>query len=75
MKVLKQIWAWLNKKKTVIATFYWGGCASLIMLWFPDGLPSVPNKVYLTLGIILSAIGLGHKAIKSYLPTKKEEIK
>ena len=65
MKVLKKVWKWLNNKKSALAAFYWGGCGSLLLVWFPDGLPLVPNKIYLTIGIILSAIGLGHKAFKA----------
>lgn len=62
--MLTKIWQWLNNKKSAFAAFYWGSSAALIIIWFPSGLPPIPNKIYLTIGIILSAVGLGHKAIK-----------
>lgn len=61
---MKRVWDWLNGKKTVIAEFYWGFSGAIILVWFPDGLPATPNKIYLTAGILLTALGLGHKAAK-----------
>jgi hypothetical protein len=68
MKILKAIWHWLDCKKTSFAAFYWGSSAALIIIWFPAGLPQTPNKIYLTVGILLSALGLGHKAMKAMYP-------
>jgi hypothetical protein len=64
---MKQVWSWLNGKKTVIAEFYWTALAGIIMIWFPNGMPPTPNKVYLSVGICLTFIGLGHKAAKKYI--------
>lgn len=54
----------LNGKKSHIAHFYWVTSASIITLWFPNGLPDTYNKLYLTIGIILTSIGWGHKFVK-----------
>lgn len=68
MGVLKKIWQWLDNKKSAFAAFYWGSSAALIIIWFPAGLPDTSNKIYLTVGILLSALGLGHKAMKAMYP-------
>lgn len=59
-----KFWKWINGKKTVVAEFYWFGFATLILIWFPEGLPPVQNKVYLSVGVLFTAFGLGHKALK-----------
>jgi hypothetical protein len=64
-KALNKFWNWLNGKKTVIAEFYWTAFAGIVLIWFPNGLPEVPNKIYLSFGIFLTFCGLGHKAFKS----------
>ena len=64
MNIVKATWKWLDGKKSVIARFYWTALASLILVWFPEGLPPLPNKTYLTIGILLTFVGLGHKALK-----------
>jgi len=64
---MKKVWSWLNGKKTVIAEFYWTALASICLVWFPNGLPPTPNKIYLSVGICLTFIGLGHKAAKKYI--------
>jgi hypothetical protein len=66
-----KLWNWFNGKKTIIAEFYWTALAGIILIWFPSGLPPVPNKVYLSVGIIFTFIGLGHKAFKATIATKE----
>lgn len=58
-------WKWLNGKKTIIASIYWEFMAAIIVVWFPNGLPGIYNKVYLSIGIILTSVGLGHKVTKN----------
>lgn len=65
---MKKFWAWLDGKKTAIAAFYWGAGGLIIMVWFPQGLPYPYNKINLTVGITLSALGLGHMAVKALIP-------
>lgn len=62
--IIKKIWKWLNGKKTTIASLYWDIGASIILIWFPAGLPPIANKINLTLGVCLTAAGLGHKTAK-----------
>jgi hypothetical protein len=61
---MEKIFKKLNGYKSHVAHFYWITSASIIAPWFPGGLPDQWNKVYLTVGIILTSIGWGHKAIK-----------
>jgi hypothetical protein len=66
-----KFWNWLNGKKTVFAEFYWGVSGTILLVWFPNGLPDVTNKVYLSIGIFLTFIGLGHKAFKATFAAKE----
>jgi hypothetical protein len=73
---MNNLWQWLNGKKTVIAEFYWTALAGINLIWFPNGLPPTMNKIYLSIGVILTFIGLGHKAAKKYIGgTEPEEQK
>jgi hypothetical protein len=56
---------WFNGKKTIIAALYWELSAGAIIIWYPTGLPEQANKIYLTLGMILTTFGLGHKIVKN----------
>jgi hypothetical protein len=67
MKFLK----WIDGKKTIFAEFYWTALAGINLIWFPDGMPTVYNKVYLSIGIFFTFIGLGHKAFKSRFADKE----
>jgi len=67
---MNKVWQWLNGKKTVVAEFYWSGLAAINLIWFPQGLPDTYNKVYLTIGILLTALGLGHKGFKKVIAVK-----
>lgn len=60
------LWAWLDGKKRIIALTYWTVMTPCLPILWPAGIPGTVNKVYLITGIILSAIGLGNAAIKSY---------
>lgn len=59
------LWKWLNGKKTIIAEFYWTALAAINLIWYPNGLPPIANKIYLSIGIFFTFFGLGHKAVKS----------
>jgi hypothetical protein len=61
-----KIWAWFNGKKTILATCYWALSAYIVVIWFPAGLPPVPQKIDLTIGTLLTLAGLGHKVVKKY---------
>ena len=67
---MKKFWEWLNGKKLIISTFYWETGAAILLIWFPEGLPTVYNKVWLSIGIFLTGIGLGHKAVKQFVGSK-----
>ena len=62
---MKQFLNFLNGKKTVIATIYWCVITPMLQVWYPDGVPSDINKIYLSIGFILTAFGIGHKISKA----------
>lgn len=65
-KWAQDLWAWLDGKKRIIALAYWTVMTPCLPILYPTGVPSALNKAYLITGIILSAVGLGNAAIKSY---------
>ena len=64
---LKSIWNWLDGKKTIIATIFWSFTMPALNIIYPNGIPVTLNKVTLLIGLTLSALGLGHKAVKSFM--------
>jgi hypothetical protein len=65
MNSLKAIWKYLDGKKSNIALMYWTGTSLFLPIWFAAGLPHPWDKVNLTVGTLLTALGLGHKYVKS----------
>lgn len=65
MKQLKELWIWLDGKKTSLAASYWVLSQSLVPVWYPDGAPELSGKIILSIGIFLTSVGLGHKVIKN----------
>lgn len=60
------MWKWLNGKKRTIALTYWTVVIPSIAVLWPQGAPDNIDKGAGLLGVLLSALGLGHAAIKSY---------
>ena len=54
----------LDGWKTAIAALYWPIYAQIVPIWFPEGLPGNWNKTAVTVGILLTTIGVGHKWYK-----------
>lgn len=42
-----------------VALVYWSVATQLIPVWFPANQPAVAIQIYTTIGILLTAIGLG----------------
>jgi hypothetical protein len=61
---MKNLWKLLDGWKTAIAAAYWPVYTQIIPIWWPEGLPPDANKVFLTIGIALSILGVGHKWYK-----------
>lgn len=66
---MNKIWTWLAGKKTIIAATYWLFYEmlwpELVKIWFNGAAPAVVSKTLLSVGIILSLLGLGHKAVNA----------
>lgn len=58
--MLKKINGW----KTAAAALYWPVVTQILPLWFPDGVPPDVNRVIVTVGILLTTLGVGHKWYK-----------
>jgi len=61
---LKQIWKWLNGKKTTIATIVMSS-TQLIQLVAPALIPVPIVNVLMIIGSALGGVGLFHKGIKT----------
>ena len=67
--MLKKIWLWFSGKKLIIAAMYWNFVIPSTMLYYlPGSVPVSVNKWELIIGTFFTAIGLGHKIIKSKFP-------
>lgn len=70
MNFLKTVWEKLNYKKRNIALIYWSVVVpGMIVIWpdgYPAGFPLALSKAVAIFGLFLSALGLGHAAVKSY---------
>lgn len=69
MKFFKTVWSKLNNKKRTIALIYWSVLIpSIAVIWpngCPEGFPLIFSKCVTIFGFLLSAVGLGHAAVKS----------
>jgi hypothetical protein len=79
--MLVKFWSYFNGKKRVIALIYWSVLIpSMTVIWpngYPEGFPLAFSKGVAIFGFLLSAIGLGHAAVKSRSSknsTEEEEI-
>jgi hypothetical protein len=68
---MNRFWLWLDGKKTGIAAVYWTVAAYMVPIWFPSGLPGTWAKVNVTIGTLLTVLGLGHKAFKGMIGDKQ----
>jgi len=66
MKSLKAFWNFLSGKKSKIALCYWSIVTPSIMILWPVQVPTGVSKTHAICGLILTAVGLGHSAIKAY---------
>ena len=64
IQLIKRTWNWIDGKKTGFAAFYWA-MISLIPSVFPAGIPITVSLWLTYIGYGLTALGLGHKAVKS----------
>ena len=61
---MKNLWEFLDGKKTAIAGVYYLICTQLIPIWFTNGVPENVEKLIISIHIILLYLGIGHKAVK-----------
>jgi len=54
----------LNGWKTAIAAVYWPVVYQIAPIWYPEGIPQDVNKVVMTVGILLTIAGVGHRWYK-----------
>jgi len=77
MKFFATIWGKLNNKKRTIALIYWSVVVPSMLVIWPDGYPDAfaltTYKIVTIFGFFLSAVGLGHAAVK-HNKKKKDEI-
>jgi len=75
---MNKIWQWLNYKKRNIALIYWAVLVPSIMVIWPDGCPEgfplIFSKSVTIFGFLLSALGLGHAAIKGNAKNKAKKL-
>jgi len=62
--IMSKFMKWFDGKKTALASAYWLFTMQILPVWFPNGTPEDINKALITLGAVLTYIGLGHKAMK-----------
>jgi hypothetical protein len=62
---MKNFLALINGWKTAIAAIYWPTWTLIVPIWFPTGMPDTWNKAGITVGILLTATGVGHKWYKA----------
>jgi hypothetical protein len=62
----KTIWKWLDGKKCIICTFYWSILTPLLPVMYNGNVPSKVNTIFTAVGLVMSAVGLGHAGVKAY---------
>jgi hypothetical protein len=62
-------WQWLDGKKTVVAAIYWSVVMPALAVLYPAGVPSGVNRWVSAAGVVLTALGLGHKWYKGEVTT------
>lgn len=76
--MFKKIWNVLNGRKRTIALIYWAVVVPSLMVIWPDGFHThtamITYKVCTIFGFVLSALGLGHAAVKTWMPGTSSEV-
>lgn len=72
MKYLRSFWNWLDGRKRTIALIYWSIVVPCMGVIWPVNAPGAVSKTVTIVGLILSAVGLGHAAIKSRAASNEE---
>jgi hypothetical protein len=67
-----KLWNAINGWKTVAAAIYWPVMEQIVPIWFPNGGPPLMHKILVTLGIILTMLGVGHKFYKQVIQPKND---
>ena len=70
---LKKFWNYLSGKKRTIALVYWSLLVPAVSILWPEGAPPEVAKTSSLIGLVLSFVGLGHAAVKSYASKSEEE--
>jgi hypothetical protein len=71
MNALKNFWSWLSGKKRTVALIYWSVVVPAMAVIWPISPPGSVSKTVTIVGLVLSAIGLGHAAVKT-IASRKE---
>ena len=69
VEMIKKVWD-IDGLKRLVALLYWSVVSPSLPIIWSTGVPSEVNKVYLVVGLLLSALGLGHAAVKKYVNGK-----
>lgn len=59
-----RLWKWLSGKKRTIAEMYWLVMIPGMSVLYPAGAPVELAKAVTLLGLVMTAVGLGHAAVK-----------
>ena len=66
VNVFKKIWDFCDGKKTSFAAAYWAVIVPGLPVLYSNGIPATLNKVTVIVGLVLTAIGLGHQTYKAF---------
>ena len=64
MIIMKEAIKWFNGKKTTIAAMYWMVIVPALPMIFDGNVPNEVDKWVKISGMMLTVLGVGHKAIK-----------
>jgi len=63
ISLIQAAWRFLDGKKTVVSSFYWLSVYPCVSIWELSA-HSIGYKIFMTIGCLLTGVGLGHKVIK-----------
>ena len=63
---IKAFWAYMDGKKTIIAATYWSIVEPTVIAIYPNGTPHDIAVTMTIIGVFLTALGLGHKGVKTF---------
>lgn len=61
---MREVWNWLDGKKTKLAALFFIVKEQVLPIWFPDGVPEDMERVLGTITVGLMFLGLGHGMVK-----------